>query len=104
MQLTRFPDDFTFGVATSAYQVEGGIENDWSEWERLGKLKDKDARCGRGVEHWARFESDLELVQALGVGAYRISIEWARIEPKYGEIDAAAVQGYRRRLEAMRER
>ncbi len=100
----RFPDDFTFGVATSAYQVEGGIENDWSQWERLGKLKDKDARCGRGVEHWERFESDLSLVQELGAQAYRISLEWARIEPRYGEIDAVAVAGYRKRLEAMRSR
>ena len=40
----RFPDDFVFGVATSAYQVEGNIENDWSDWERLGKLKDDAAR------------------------------------------------------------
>lgn len=101
---SRFPDDFTFGVATSAYQVEGGIENDWSQWERLGRLKDKDARCGRGVEHWERFEADLELVQALGVSAYRLSLEWARLEPRFGELDDAAVKGYRRRLEAMRAR
>ena len=35
----RFPDDFVFGVATAAYQVEGHIENDWSEWERAGRVK-----------------------------------------------------------------
>ena len=39
MPAARFPDDFTVGVATSAYQVEGGIEHDWSPWARLGKLK-----------------------------------------------------------------
>lgn len=104
MPNARFPDDFTFGVATSAYQVEGGIENDWSQWERLGKLKDKDARCGRAVEHWERFESDLSLVRATGATAYRISLEWARLEPRYGEFDRAAADGYRRRLEAMRAR
>ncbi|MBK7863760.1 MAG: glycoside hydrolase family 1 protein [Archangiaceae bacterium] len=100
----RFPDDFTFGVATSAYQVEGGIENDWSQWERMGKLKEPDARCGRAVEHWERFESDLGLVQELGASAYRLSLEWARLEPRPGEFDAAAVAGYRQRLEAMRAR
>ena len=35
----RFPSDFVFGVATAAYQVEGHIENDWSEWERAGRMK-----------------------------------------------------------------
>ena len=50
----EFPPDFVFGVATSAYQVEGGIENDWSDWERAGKLKEADARCGNSVEHWGR--------------------------------------------------
>jgi beta-glucosidase len=100
----RFPDDFTFGVATSAYQTEGNIENDWSQWERLGKLKDKDARCGRGVEHWERFESDVELVKQLNATAYRLSLEWARIEPAPGRFDDEAVKGYRRRLEALRAR
>lgn len=100
----HFPDDFTFGVATSAYQVEGGIENDWAQWERLGKLKQPHARCGHGVEHWRRFESDLGLVQELGASAYRISLEWARIEPRAGEFDRSAVDGYRHRLEAMRAR
>jgi beta-glucosidase len=102
--LPRFPEDFTFGVATSAYQVEGNIENDWSVWERLGRLKDKAARCGRGVEHWERFESDLSLVQELGATAYRLSLEWARIEPRRGQLDARAIDGYRRRLESMRSR
>ena len=33
----RFPPDFAFGVATAAYQLEGHIENDWSDWERAGR-------------------------------------------------------------------
>lgn len=98
----RFPDDFTFGVATAAYQVEGNIDNDWTDWERAGKLKDKDARNGRGIEHWSRFESDVELIKSLGVGAYRMSIEWARVEPKPGEFDDAVLKGYRQRLEHLR--
>src|SRR5690348_641290 len=77
----RFPADFVFGVATSAYQVEGHIENDWAEWERAGKLKEPHVRCGRGVDHWNRFGEDLKLVREVGAGAFRISLEWARIEP-----------------------
>ena len=59
-----FPPDFTFGVATSAYQVEGGIENDWSAWERQGKLNDPKARMGRGAGHWERFAEDVGLIAA----------------------------------------
>ena len=96
-----FPPDFTFGVATSAYQVEGGIENDWSQWERAGKLNDPQGRAGRGAEHWARFFDDVPLISALGAKAYRLSIEWARVEPRRGQWDDSALTGYRARLEAL---
>ncbi len=97
----EFPSDFTFGVATSAYQVEGGIENDWSDWERAGKCKEADARCGNSVEHWERFFDDVPLIEKLGATAYRLSIEWARVEPRRGTWDDAAWAGYRARLEAL---
>jgi beta-glucosidase len=98
-----FPDDLVFGVATSAYQVEGNIENDWAAWERSGKLKEKDCRCGRGVDHWNRFEEDLRLARDVGARAFRVSLEWARIEPEYGRIDELALAAYRARLSKMRE-
>jgi beta-glucosidase len=97
----EFPPDFVFGVATSAYQVEGGIENDWSDWERAGKCKEPDARCGHSVEHWERFFDDVPLITRLGATAYRLSIEWARVEPERGKWDDAAWAGYRARLEAL---
>src|SRR3970040_1221159 len=99
----EFSADFVFGVATSAYQVEGHIENDWSEWERAGKLKQAH-HCGRGVDHWKRFEEDLRLTQEVGATAFRLSLEWARIEPARGRFDEAVVDRYRQRLLAMRER
>jgi beta-glucosidase len=97
-----FPPDFTFGVATSAYQAEGGIENDWSAWERAGKLNDPAARMGRGAGHWDRFAEDVGLITSLGATAYRLSIEWARVEPRRGQWDEAAWSGYRHRLELLR--
>lgn len=99
--MSVFPADFVFGVATSAYQVEGGIENDWSAWERAGKLHDPSARCGRACEHWERFFDDLPLIQQLNASAYRFSIEWARVEPRRGEWNDEALAGYRARVEAL---
>ncbi|MCY1033494.1 family 1 glycosylhydrolase [Corallococcus sp. BB11-1] len=93
-----FPASFTFGVATSAYQVEGGIENDWSDWERRGKLKEPHVRCGRAVDHWHRYEEDYALAKAVGATAFRLSLEWARIEPERGRFDGQALEGYRERL------
>ncbi len=98
-----FPESFVFGVATSAYQVEGGIENDWAVWERAGKLKHKDERCGRASGHWEHFFDDIALIKALGVGCYRLSIEWARVEPRPGQFDDAALAGYRERLLALQK-
>jgi beta-glucosidase len=96
-----FPAGFAFGAATSAYQVEGGVETDWTLWERAGKTK---TPCGRAVDHWNRFEEDFDLLLAAGLHAYRLSVEWARVEPEPGRIDDAALERYRAMLEGLRRR
>lgn len=101
----RFPAGFVFGVATAAYQVEGHIDNDWTDWERAGRLKDPKARgCGKSVDHWNRFEEDLRLLEQLGGRAFRVSIEWSRVEPSPGHFDEAALEAYRARFLRMKER
>src|SRR5689334_12441417 len=100
----RFPPQFLFGCATSAYQIEGGIENDWSDWEANGRLRDPSARCGRATDHWNRFEHDFDLLASLGANAYRFSIEWARVEPRAGEFDNEALDRYSRMIDALRLR
>ena len=94
-----FPPDFVFGVATAAYQVEGHIENDWSAWERSQGLKHA---AGVAVDHWNRYQDDYQLAREVGAGAFRISLEWARIEPERGRYDQKALDDYRTRLLAMR--
>ena len=94
-----FPPDFVFGVATAAYQVEGNIENDWSHWERSQSLQHS---AGAGVDHWNRYQDDYQLARDVGAGAFRISLEWARIEPERGRFDDGALDAYRTRLLAMR--
>jgi beta-glucosidase len=93
-----FPPDFVFGVATAAYQVEGHIENDWSAWERSQGLKHA---AGIAVDHWNRYQDDYQLARAVGAGAFRMSLEWARIEPERGRFDQRALDDYRTRLLAM---
>src|ERR1700693_4222060 len=71
-------DDFLWGVATSAYQIEGAAENDWTEWERGGVLRQRGIRCGAGAGHADRWRSDLALLPTIGANAYRCSVEWSR--------------------------
>jgi beta-glucosidase len=99
-----FPSSFLFGTATSATQIEGGCKtSDWYEFaRRIGTIKNgdtPDVACGS----WARWQEDVELQHSLGMGAYRMSIEWARIEPGPGEINRAVLHRYRRMLSGLRD-
>lgn len=107
----RFPEGFLWGTSTSAYQVEGGIENDWSAWEmsdeRKKELKKKDKQlydyvCDRAVDSYHRYEEDFDLAKKLNTNSIRFGIEWARIEPRKGIWDVKAVNHYRKVLESAR--
>lgn len=98
-----FPQDFLFGCATAAYQIEGGIDNDWSAWAEAGRLKDPKARCGRATDNWNRFAEDFDLLASLGANAYRMSVEWARIEPEPGQFNHQALDHYSSMIDALRE-
>jgi len=96
-----FPKDFLWGAATSSYQVEGGIENcDWAQAAREGKVP----VCGKAADHWNRYEEDFDIAKELGHNAYRLSIEWSRIEPTEGEFNEEAIEHYRKMLVALKER
>jgi beta-glucosidase len=85
--------------------VEGGNDrNDWWEWEeRPGAIKGG-ARSGSACLHWERYEEDLDLLRALGLNAYRFSVEWSRLEPAPGRYDDAALAHYRDVARACRAR
>jgi beta-glucosidase len=91
----RFPENFLFGVATSAHQIEGGIQtNDWWEWERVPGRIYQNHNTERACEHWTRFSEDIDLMRDMGIHSYRFSIEWARVEPQEGVIDRDALERY----------
>ena len=100
-----FPAGFRFGAATSAHQVEGGQQNNWTLWETLPAFAGLTREpAGRAVDHFHRYEEDLDLVRWMGLDVFRMSVEWSRIEPERGEYDAAAIEHYRRVFQAMRAR
>jgi beta-glucosidase/6-phospho-beta-glucosidase/beta-galactosidase len=72
-----------FGVATAGFQVEGGFNgpgqprNNWFDREARGRIE----RSGRACDSWTRWEEDLDAVAAMGLDWYRVSVEWARLQP-----------------------
>ncbi len=83
----RFPPHFVWGVATSAFQIEGAATAEgkgpsiWDDFcRRPGAIadgSDGDTAC----DHFHRWAEDLDLVASLGVGAYRFSVSWPRVQP-----------------------
>ncbi len=98
-----FPDQFLWGTATSAHQVEGNnINSDGWVLEHLPETIFEES-SGDACDHYHRYPEDIALLAKLGFNAYRFSIEWARIEPEEGEFSYAALEHYRRMLVACHE-
>lgn len=93
--LTRFPQGFHWGAATSAHQVEGGNRaNDWWRFEqRPGGIRGGGV-SGDACRHWERFDEDFARARGYGHAMHRLSLEWSRIEPERGRFDAAAIAHY----------
>ncbi len=91
-----FPEPFLWGTATAAHQIEGGnVNNDWWAMEH-----DPTSGCvdvsGDACDSFNRYPEDIALIADLGLGAYRFSLEWSRIEPEEGEFSTVALDHYRR--------
>jgi beta-glucosidase len=80
---------FYWGVATSAFQLEGSPCADWSLWDpALCKYPD-------ATRHFHLYKEDLSLLTGLGVNAYRFSLEWSRIQPRENAWDDDVLAHYR---------
>jgi beta-glucosidase len=101
----RFPEKFLWGTAACAHQVEGGnVASDWWAFEQVpGRIRNGE-RSGAACDHWTRYEEDFDLCRAGNHNAHRLSFEWAKIEPREGEIDDEALAHYHRVLDAMEAR
>lgn len=100
-----FPDDFLWGTATAAHQVEGHNTNsDWWQWEQGEGHILEGHRSERACDWWENAEADLDRAAEMGTNAHRMSLEWSRIEPEPARFDAAALDRYRQILQAMHDR
>ena len=88
--------DFIFGVATSGFQIEGGFNgpgepaNNWVRWERSGRVEPSGIAC----DFWRHPEEALDRAASMGCDAFRLSVEWARLEPEEGDFDDTALDRY----------
>ena len=112
---TLFPESFTWGTATAAYQIEGGWQDDgrgpsvWDDFcHRPGAITNApnwtpasgDVAC----DHYHRWAEDVVLMRELGVNAYRLSLSWPRLLPEgIGRVNPQGVAFYRNLLAALRE-
>jgi beta-glucosidase len=99
----QFPEGFRWGVATSAYQIEGAAAEDGrkpSVWDTLCRRPGAILAGGSGdvaCDHYHRYEQDIALMAELGIKHYRCSIAWPRIIPDgRGAVNQAGLDFYKR--------
>lgn len=99
-----FPQGFLWGTATAGHQVEGNNVNSdcWLlENTKPSVFAEPSRDAADSLNRWAQ---DLDLVQAMGLNAYRFSLEWARIEPEEGQFSPAMLDHYNRMIDGCRQR
>ena len=102
----RFPAGFLFGASTAAYQIEGaGDGRGASIWDTFSRT---DGRVTHGdnadiaCDHYFRLDSDLDLVEWLGLGGYRFSVSWSRVVPSgFGPVDNRGLDFYKRMVDGL---
>jgi beta-glucosidase len=95
-----FPDRFWWGTGNSSNQCEGAAPaGDWLTWERDGHAPPS----GDGNGFARRYRQDFALLAGLGLRHFRLSLEWARLEPEEGRHDRAEIERYREILRAARD-
>jgi beta-glucosidase len=93
--------DFIFGVATSSYQIEGGIKKDGrtpSIWDTYCDIPGRVLNGDNGeiaCDHFHKYKEDIALMHELGIDSYRFSISWSRIFPQQGIYNPKGMEFYK---------
>ncbi|MFC3167884.1 GH1 family beta-glucosidase [Paracoccus fontiphilus] len=104
-----FPPDFVFGVATSAYQIEGSGHGGSgpSHWDTFAATPGTIADASNGslaCDHYHRWPEDLDLIRNAGFSAYRFSTSWARVMPDGVRVNPEGLDFYDRLVDGMLQR
>lgn len=105
-----FPEGFVFGVATSAYQIEGHGQGGAGQthWDTFAATPGNVVRAENGAracDHLNRWPEDLDLIRDGGFDAYRFSTSWARVLPEgRGQVNTQGLDFYDRLVDGMLER
>lgn len=109
MNYTRsdFPEGFRFGVATSAYQIEGHAKGGagLTHWDSFAGTPGNVVRFENGAlacDHYGRLDEDLDLIRDLGADVYRFSTSWARVMPEgRGPVNPEGLDFYDRLVDGL---
>ena len=108
--LLKFPDNFLWGTATCAYQIEGAVKEDGrgeSIWEVFSHTPGKILNGDNGdvaCDHYHRWQEDIQLMKSLSLQSYRFSIAWPRILPEgRGRINQPGLDFYNRLIDGLLE-
>ena len=105
--IKKLPASFSFGVATSSYQIEGSSFGGCgrSHWDEFARQPDSVFNHEDGAiacDHYHLFESDLELIANAGFDSYRFSFSWPRLLPEYaGGVNPEGLAFYDRLIDGM---
>jgi beta-glucosidase len=105
-----FPEGFRWGVATSAFQIEGAVKQDgrgpsiWDTYAHTpGKIRNGD-NADVANDHYNRYRDDVALMRDMGAKAYRFSIAWPRIFPDgSGQPNSKGIDFYSRLVDTLLE-
>ena len=103
--MANFPINFNWGIATASTQNEESSENNsWTKKYLGAHNKSELSPSGKACASWTQWQDDIDKAEYLGLNAYRLSIEWSRVQPSQDHFDSAAIDHYIEICKKMREK
>jgi beta-glucosidase len=106
--INRLPATFRWGAATSAYQIEGAVAEDgrtpsiWDTFSRVPGAIDNGEVADTACDHYHRMPEDVALIRDLGMGSYRFSVAWPRVQPRgRGPVNPVGIAFYERLVDEL---